>query len=61
MKVKEVADSLRGAYLYIDEDLYRTVDVPEDIGNKEVDFMYIITDGIMTLHEDRYLAVITKK
>ena len=44
--------------MYIDEDLYHTVDIPEDVGNKEVDFMYI-NAGNQTDYE--YLAIVTKK
>ena len=57
MKIKEIADLLHSPYMYIDEDLYHTVDIPEDVGNKEVDFMYI-NAGNQTDYE--YLAIVTK-
>lgn len=55
MKVKEIADLLRNPYVWINEDLYHTVDIPEDVGNKEVDFMCVIS------RKAEYLTVITKK
>ena len=61
MKIKDIADVIRSPYMYIDEDLYHTVDIPEDVGNKEVDFMYIDDRG---KNENAYFAVlgiVTKK
>ena len=59
MKVKEVADLLHSPYMYIDKDLYHTVDIPEDVGDKEIDFMYINDEKVKI--EDDYLAIVTKK
>lgn len=61
MKVKEIVDLLHSPYTYIDKDLYRTEYVPEDIGNKEVKFMYIATYKVKNLCEDQYLAIVTKE
>lgn len=62
MKIKEVANVIRSPYLYIDEDLYHTIDIPEDVGDKEVGFMYIDNNRVKS--ENDYFAVlsiVTKK